>query len=79
MVQLNHSVSTGTNDKAGSVVKKHKDGILKWFQTKMTNGLLEGINGLHQAAKWKVRGYLSPDNFIVLIYATVNKLNLMES
>src|SRR5699024_6873231 len=33
--------------------KKHKDGILRWFKTKMTNGLLEGINSLVQAAKRK--------------------------
>lgn len=58
-------------------LKKHKDGILRWFQTKMTNGLLEGINSLVQAAKRKARGYRSPENFIAMIYATVNKLDLI--
>ncbi len=59
--------------------KKHKNGILKWFKTKMTNGLLEGINSLVQAAKRKARGYRTPENFIAMIYATVNKLDLIES
>ncbi len=59
--------------------KKHKNGILKWFKTKMTNGLLEGINSLVQAAKRKARGYRTPENFIAMIYATVNKLGLIES
>jgi len=35
-------------------LKKHKDGILRWFITKMTNGLLEGVNSLVQAAKKKL-------------------------
>ena len=43
----------------------------------MTNGLLEGINGLVQAAKRKARGYRTVDNFIAMIYATVNKLDLI--
>lgn len=63
--------------KLAKSLKKHKEGILRWFVTKMTNGLLEGINGLVQAAKRKARGYRSTDNFIAMIYATVNKLDLI--
>ncbi|WP_335872629.1 ISL3 family transposase [Bacillus sp. 2205SS5-2] len=58
-------------------LKRHKTGILRWFKTKMTNGLLEGINSLVQAAKRKARGYRSPENFIAMIYATVNKMDLI--
>lgn len=32
-------------------IKLHEEGILRWFHSKMTNGLLEDINGLVQAAK----------------------------
>ena len=39
--------------KLAQSLKRHKDGILKWFETKMTNGLLEGINSLVQASKRK--------------------------
>ncbi|MEX2104073.1 MAG: ISL3 family transposase, partial [Bacilli bacterium] len=57
-------------------LKRHEDGILRWFQTKMTNGLLEGVNSLVQATKRKARGYRSASNFIAMIYATVNKLDV---
>ena len=40
----------------------------------MTNGLLEGINSLVQAAKRKAKGYRTTKNFIAMIYATANKL-----
>lgn len=63
--------------KLAKSLKRHKDGILRWFVTKMTNGLLEGINGLVQAAKRKARGYRTKDNFIAMIYATVNKLDFI--
>lgn len=57
-------------------IKKHQEGILRWFQTRMTNGLLEGINSLVQAAKRKARGYRTMNTFISMIYATANKLEM---
>lgn len=63
--------------KLAQSLRRHKAGILRWFKTKMTNGLLEGINSLVQAAKRKARGYRTPENFIAMIYATVNKLDLI--
>ncbi|TCP16328.1 transposase [Scopulibacillus darangshiensis] len=62
--------------KAAKTLKKHEKGVLRWFTSKMTNGLLEGINGLVQASKRKARGYRSTKNFIAMIYATVNKLTI---
>lgn len=56
--------------------KKHEEGILHFCESKMTNGLLEGINSLVQAAKRKARGYRTTKNFIAMIYATANKLNI---
>ena len=32
---------------------------LRWFDSKIANGLIEGINSLVQAAKAKARGYRS--------------------
>ncbi|KIO63942.1 hypothetical protein B4064_2922 [Caldibacillus thermoamylovorans] len=63
--------------KVAKTLKQHKGGILRWFVTKMTNGLLEGINSLVQATKRKARGYRTADNFIAMAYATVNKLDLI--
>lgn len=57
-------------------VKQHEEGILRWFQSKMTNGLLEGINGLVQAAKRRARGYRNVENLIAMVYMTANKLRM---
>ncbi|GGK32738.1 hypothetical protein GCM10010965_27050 [Caldalkalibacillus thermarum] len=58
-------------------LKRHQEGILRWFQTKITNGLLEGINSLVQASKRKARGYRTTKNFISMVYATANKLDVV--
>jgi transposase len=42
-------------------MEKHRAGILAWFDTKISNGLIEGINSLVQAAKAKARGYRSSE------------------
>ena len=39
------------------LVRRHFDGIVAWTQTRQTNGFIEAINGLFQAAKRKARGY----------------------
>jgi transposase len=57
-------------------IKKHEEGILRWFHSKMTNGLLEGINGLVQAAKRRARGYRNVENLIAMVYMTANKLRM---
>jgi transposase len=57
-------------------IKQHMEGILRWFHSKMTNGLLEGINGLVQASKRRARGYRNVDNLIAMVYMTANKLRL---
>lgn len=62
---------------AAKTLKRHKPGILRWFETKMTNGFLEGVNSLVQASKRKARGYRSTRNYIAMIYATVNKLDIV--
>jgi transposase len=41
---------------AAHTVKRRWDGILRWFHSKIANGLIEGINSLVQAAKFKARG-----------------------
>ncbi|TXK83951.1 transposase [Paenibacillus sp. N3.4] len=58
-------------------IKQHEEGILRWFHSRMTNGLLEGINGLVQAAKRKARGYRNVQNLIAMVYMTTNKLRIL--
>jgi transposase len=57
-------------------IKQHEEGILRWFHSRMTNGLLEGINGLVQAAKRRARGYRNVENLIAMVYMTANKHRL---
>lgn len=57
-------------------VREHWDGILNWFKTRISNGLLEGLNSLLQAAKAKARGYRSTRNLIAVAYLIAGKLDL---
>jgi len=57
-------------------VKRHWDGILRWFESRIANGLIEGINSLVQAAKAKARGYRSTRNLKAMVYLLAGKLDL---
>ena len=60
--------------KAAYTIKRHGDGILRWFTSKIINGILEGINSLIQATKAKARGYRTTRNLINMIYLIAGKL-----
>jgi hypothetical protein len=47
---------------------RHRDGILAWFDSRIANGLIEGINSLVQAAKAKARGYRSTRTLKAITY-----------
>jgi transposase len=64
---------------AARTVKRHWDGILRWFHSKIANGLIEGINSLLQAAKAKARGYRSTRNLKAMVYLLAGKLDLRLS
>ena len=49
-------------------VKTHRDGILQWFDSHLSNGVLEGINSVIQGVKRMARGYRLPRNMITMIY-----------
>jgi transposase len=59
---------------AAYTMKRHWDGILRWFISKINNGILEGINSLIQAAKARARGYRTVRNLITMIYLIGGKL-----
>jgi transposase len=61
---------------AAHTVKRHWDGILRWFDSKIANGLIEGINSLVQAAKSKARGYRSIRNLKAMVYLLAGKLDM---
>jgi len=56
-------------------IKKHWQGILNWFESRVNNGILEGINSMIQAAKARARGYRTVKNFITMIYLISGKLD----
>lgn len=55
-------------------LRRHWAGVLRWFQSRVSNGILEGINSLIQAAKAKARGYRSTRNLIAMAYLLAGKL-----
>jgi transposase len=57
-------------------VDRHREGLLRWFQTRISNGLLDGISSLVQAAKARARGYRSTRNLTAIIYLMNGKLPL---
>ena len=57
-------------------IERYRDGILAWFDSRIANGLIEGINSIVQAAKAKARGYRSIRNLINMTYLITGKLDL---
>ena len=65
--------------KAAKTIKQHWSGVLRWFTSRISNGALEGINSLIQAAKAKARGYRTTRNLITMAYLIAGKLDLGTS
>ena len=57
------------------MIRNHLDGIVAWTQTRQTNGFLEAINGLFQAAKRKARGYGNFSTIRTVIFLLAGKLD----
>ena len=62
--------------KAAHTIHAHWKGILRWFVTRLNNGIMEGLNSLVQAAKRKARGYRSHHTFRIIAYLIAGKLDL---
>lgn len=60
---------------AAYTIKRHWDGVLRWFHSRINNGMLEGFNSLVQSAKARARGYRTTRNLIAMIYLIGGKLN----
>lgn len=57
------------------MIRNHLDGIVAWTQTRQTNGFLEAINGLFQAAKRKARGYSKFSTIRTVVFLLAGKLD----
>ena len=57
------------------MIRKHFHGIVAWAQTRQTNGFIEALNGLFQAAKRKARGYTRFETMRTVIFLIAGKLS----
>ena len=69
-----HSKVQAMKDVA-ALVRRHLEGIVAWAQTRQTNGFLEAINGLFQAAKRRARGFTRLSTIKTVIFLIAGKLN----
>ena len=56
--------------------QNHREGILAWLDSRISKGLIEGINSLVQAAKAKARGYRNSKTLKIVTYLVAGKLDL---
>jgi transposase len=64
---------------AAKTIKRHWSGVLRWYDSKINNGILEGLNSLVQAAKAKARGYRTFKNLKTMIYMLTGKLDYSKT
>ncbi len=60
---------------AAKTIKRHWNGILNYFDSRITNGILEGINSVVQLLKRSARGYRNIRNFMTMIYLRLGHLD----
>ncbi|MHB8551853.1 MAG: ISL3 family transposase [Acidiferrobacterales bacterium] len=60
------------------MIRRHLEGIISWAQTRVTNGFLEALNGLFQAAKRKARGYGRFATIRTVIFLIAGKLDFSK-
>jgi len=61
--------------KAAKTIKEHWAGVLRWFVSRISNGVLEAINSLIQSAKAKARGFRNSRYLITMVYLIAGKLD----
>lgn len=57
-------------------VKTHFAGIMRYFTSGLTTGVMEGINSRIQGIKRRARGFRNIDNFITMIYLEAGGLKM---
>jgi transposase len=64
--------------RAARSIRKHWDGVIQYFYSRITNAILESINGRIQAARAKACGYRNKRYMICMLYLIAGKLNLPQ-
>ena len=57
-------------------VREYREGILAYFDTKLTSGAIEAVNGIIQLAKRMARGFRNFIYFRTAAYHRAGQLNL---
>jgi transposase len=52
---------------------------VRWWHSRIPNGLWEGLHSLVQAAKRRARGYRPTRNYIAIIHLTAGKLDIAHT
>lgn len=58
-----------------ALIRNHFNAIVAWTQTRQTNGFIEALNGLFQAAKRKARGYTRFETMRTVLFLIAAKLD----
>lgn len=56
-------------------LRKHRYGVLRWFDSRVNNGLLEGLASLVQSAKTRARGYRTTHYMRLVIHLLLSKFD----
>jgi transposase len=59
-----------------NMLESHWAGIIRWHHSRISNGLLEGLNSLIQATKRRARGYRTTRNYKSMVYLVAGKLDV---
>jgi len=64
--------------KCASTIRKHMTGVLRYFTSKLTAGISEGLNSIIGTVKRRAHGYRNMRNFINMIYLVAGNLTLPD-
>jgi len=76
LVCFGNGIGHSTLYKVCKFAERSFSGIVNYFDTKLTNGILEGINSKIQLAKRRARGFRNIKNFINMIRLICGKLKI---
>ncbi|MEI6165748.1 MAG: ISL3 family transposase [bacterium] len=58
------------------MIQRHLDGVLAYWDCRVTNGFMEGLNSVFSAVKRKARGYRNPLYLKAILYFVAGKLQI---
>jgi len=64
--------------KAAKTIKTHWNGVVRWKESQINNGVLEGLNSIVQAAKSKARGFSTTKNYKIVAYLVTGDLDFTK-